>query len=60
MKKNILDKIDEALASDNTSEKNKRLLKEVKTKLEKVKTENKVIKIVAVVIKIITGLFEDD
>ena len=60
MKKNILDKINEAIASDNTSEENKILLQEVKTKLEKAKNENTIIKIVAIAIKIITGLFEDD
>lgn len=60
MKKNILKRIDEAIASNTTSEKNKKLFKEAKTKLKQAKTENRIIKIVAVVIKIMTGLFEDD
>ena len=60
MKKHILKKIDEAIASDETSEKNKILFEEAKNKLIQAKTENKIIKIVAVVIRIMTGLFEDD
>lgn len=57
--KNILEKIDEAVASKKTSEENKKLLLETKEELIKAKTEKKIIQIIAIIIKIITG-FSDD
>lgn len=57
--KNILEKIDEAVASNKTSEENKKLLLEAKEELIKAKTEKRIIQIIAIIIKIITG-FSDD
>lgn len=59
MKQNILSKIDEALASKNTSEETKTLLSEVKYELKAAKTEKRVAQIIAILIKIITGFFDD-
>lgn len=60
--KNILEKIDEAVASETTSEENKKLLLEIKEDLLNAKSENKceleILKIVALLIKIISDFFE--
>ncbi|GAB3710079.1 hypothetical protein GCM10028861_02610 [Flavobacterium koreense] len=59
--KNILEKINEAIASDKTSEENKKLLLEIKEELEIAKSENKseleILKIITLLIKIITDFF---
>jgi len=55
--KNILEKIDEAIASDVTSEETKKLLIEIREELTNAKTELKVLEIVAALVKIFTGLF---
>jgi hypothetical protein len=59
--KNILEKIDEAIASETTSEENKKLLLEIKEELLIAKSENKsefeILKIIALLIKIITDIF---
>jgi hypothetical protein len=57
--KNIIEKIEEAVASKKTSEENKKLLLEAKEELIKAKTEKRIIQIIAIIIKIITG-FSDD
>ncbi len=57
--KNILEKIDEAVASNKTSEENKKLLLEAKEELIKAKTEKRIIQIIAIIIKIITGFLDD-
>lgn len=60
--KNILEKIDEAIASETTSEENKKLLLEIKKELLIAKSENKseleTLKIIALLIKIFTDFFE--
>lgn len=60
--KNILEKIDEAIASNKTSEENKILLTEVKKELINAQSENKsdleILKIIALLIKIFTDFFE--
>ncbi|WP_298116715.1 hypothetical protein [Flavobacterium sp.] len=57
----ILKKIDEAVASDKTSEENKKLLLEIKEELLNAKSENKseleILKIITLLIKIITDFF---
>ncbi|WP_179004285.1 hypothetical protein [Winogradskyella forsetii] len=60
MKKNILDKINDALLSDEISDETKVLLIDVKRNLKQAKTEKRITQIVAVLIKIITGFFDDD
>lgn len=59
--KNILEKINEAIASDKTSEENKKLLLEIKEELLNAKSENKseleILKIITLLIKIITDFF---
>lgn len=59
--KNILEKIDEAIASETTSEENKKLLLEIKEELLIAKSENKsefeILKIIALLIKFITEIF---
>ena len=59
MKKNILKKIEEALASKRTSEETKKILSEVKYELKQAKTEKRVAQIIAILIKVITGFFDD-
>ena len=60
--KNILEKIDEAIASNKTSEENKILLTEVKKELINAQSDNKsdleILKIIALLIKIFTDFFE--
>lgn len=59
--KTILEKIDEAVASNKTSEENKILLLEAKKELINAKTDNKsdleILKIITLLIKIITDFF---
>ena len=55
----IYKKIDEAIASEKTSEETKVLLKEIKSELKRANTEKKVASILALLIKLITGLFDD-
>ncbi|WP_053976891.1 hypothetical protein [Mangrovimonas xylaniphaga] len=59
MKNNILEKIEEALASQNTTQETKKLLEEVKSELKKAKTEKRIVQLIAILIKIITGFFDD-
>ncbi len=60
--KKILEKIDEAVASETTSEENKKLLLEIKDELLNAKSENKseleILKIIALLIKFISDFFE--
>lgn len=60
--KNILEKIDEAIASNKTSEENKILLTEIKKELINAQSDNKsdleILKIIALLIKIFTDFFE--
>jgi hypothetical protein len=60
--KKILEKIDEAIASETTSEENKKLLLEIKEELLIAKSENKsdldILKMITLLIKIITDFFE--
>jgi|GEM_PF-2725930 len=60
MKQNILNKINEALASKSTSEETKKLLSEVKYELKQAKTEKRVAQVIAILIKVITGFFDED
>lgn len=53
---NILEKIDEAVASEKTSEENRKILLEAKKELIKAKTETRVFQVIGIIIKIITGL----
>ena len=59
MKENILQQIDEALASKHTSEETKKLLSEVKYELKQAKSEKRVAQVIAILVKIITGFFDD-
>ncbi|WP_375587011.1 hypothetical protein [Flagellimonas aurea] len=51
-KKNILKKIDEAIASEETTEFNRELLIEIKEKLEKAKTTQDIAKVVLKVLEL--------
>jgi len=55
--KHILEKINEAIASEKISEENKKLLLEIKEELTNAKTELKVLEIIASLIKIVTAFF---
>jgi hypothetical protein len=55
--KHILEKINEAIASEKTSEENKKLLLEIKEELANAKTELKILEVIASLIKIITTFF---
>jgi hypothetical protein len=55
--KHILEKINEAIASEKTSEENKKLLSEIKEELTNAKTELKILEIIACLIKIISDFF---
>jgi len=55
--KNIIEKIDEAIASNKTSEENKKVLAEAKKELIKAKTETRVLQALAIIIKIISGFW---
>lgn len=57
--KNILNKIDEAIASKNTSEETRKLLIEAKKELLRAKTEPQIFQILALIIKIITGFLDN-
>ncbi len=55
--KHIIEKINEAIASEKTSEENKQLLSEIKEELTNAKTELKILEIIACLIKIISDFF---
>ena len=55
--KHILEKINEAIASEKTSEENKKLLLDIKQELSNAKTELKVLEIIASLVKIVTAFF---
>ena len=55
--KHIIEKINEAIASEKTSEENKKLLSEIKDELTNAKTELKILEIIACLIKIISDFF---
>ena len=55
--KHIIEKINEASASEKTSEENKKLLSEIKEELTNAKTELKILEIIACLIKIISDFF---